>query len=107
MNKEYDDEELIRILDLETEHSEKYKDFPIQDLYTIEHRGTRTKVLSVRFSESEFEKLQAAAAGSRVTVSVLVRNWIADLLTEESHPTDLKEMAHTLESLSKRLAALG
>lgn len=101
------EKELEELVVSESEWAEAHRDMPFLDDYTIEHRGVRSRVRSVRFSEDEHERLRAAAESAHLTVSQLIRLWVAERLDDESEGTDLKAMAHTLESLSKRLAALG
>ncbi|MGV1033736.1 MAG: plasmid mobilization protein [Microbacteriaceae bacterium] len=105
MNEKLSEEELIKLIDDETERSELLKDFPFNDLYTIEQRGNRTKVLSVRFSEEEFARLVAASENTGIPVSGLARQLIIDGLTENPEKTDLKSIATMLESVSKQLLA--
>lgn len=105
MNEDLTEEELIKLIDDETERSELLKDFPLNDLYTIEHRGTRTKVLSIRFSEEEFARVVAASVNRNTAVSNLARQLIFEGLDEAPEKTDLKILASMLDSVSRQLVS--
>jgi hypothetical protein len=63
-------------------------------------------MLSIRMSESEFAALERVAGASRVPVSRLAREWIAQKLATESSPSDVAELAEAVAMLAQRLSTL-
>jgi hypothetical protein len=97
---------LSRLLRQEAEYAETHKDAPLHDGTRVTHRGQRSRVFSIRLSDSEFAALEAASTGVGVPPSTLARQWIAERLASEHEPADLKEIADALATFSKRLASL-
>ena len=98
---------LAELLRVEAEHAETHQNAP-EKPGTIATRpgGQRTRVFSVRLSESESVALDAAAEQAGVTTSALVRQWIGDKLAGETSATDPHTMAVTLRSVAHRLETL-
>lgn len=67
----------------------------------------RSKVLSVRLSDEEFEQLSHYAAALEVPASGLVRGWIIEQLRSgsDSPVGTVDRISHQLEQLRRQLAA--
>lgn len=100
---------MTRISDIlreEAEHAEAHADAPTTAQTVVTRPGGRAKVYSLRLSEDEVAALEDAAERAGVPASALARQWITERLVADDGTTDLRAMAHTLETFSKRLAAL-
>lgn len=67
----------------------------------------RSKVLSVRLSDEEFEQLSGYAAALELPASGLVRGWILEQLRAggDSPASTVDRISHELEQLRRQLAA--
>jgi predicted DNA binding CopG/RHH family protein len=99
-------DQVSQLLKQEAEYAEAHKDAPPRDGTVVTHRGQRTKVFSIRLSDSELAALEVAASAVGVPPSTLARQWIAERLVSEHEPADLQEIATALATFSRRLASL-
>jgi len=97
---------LSDLLKAEAEYAEAHKDAPLKEGTIITHRGQRSRVFSIRLSESEFTALEEASKRLGVPSSTLARQWISERLASDTEPTDLQGIANALAVFSKRLSAL-
>ena len=99
-------QDLEQNLRSEADYAESHPDEPIREGSLVTHRGQRSRMLSIRMSESEFAALERVAGASGVPVSRLAREWIAQKLATESSPSDLAELAEAVAVLAQRLSTL-
>lgn len=99
-------DDLEQALRLEAEYAESHQDEPIRQGSVVTHRGQRSRMLSIRMSESEFAALERVAGASGVPVSRLAREWIAQKLATEGSPGDVAELADAVAVLARRLSTL-
>ncbi len=99
-------DDLEQTLRREAEYAESHQDEPIREGSLVTHRGQRSRMLSIRMSESEFAALERVAGASGIPVSRLAREWIAQKLATESSPSDVAELAEAVAMLAQRLSTL-
>lgn len=99
-------DDLEQTLRREAEYAESHQDEPIRQGSVVTHRGQRSRMLSIRMSESEFAALERAAGASGVPVSRLAREWIAQKLATEGSPGGVAELADAVAVLAQRLSTL-
>lgn len=88
------------------EQAESAQEEPLSD--TASRPGTqRSKVLSIRLTDEEFDELSRYAAALEVPASGLVRGWILDQLRagSDSPVNTVDRISHELEQLRRQLAA--
>lgn len=88
------------------DESEDTRDAPLSD--TASRPGwQRSKVLSVRLTDEEFDELNRYATTLEVPASGLVRGWILDQLRSgtDSPVSTVDRISHELEQLRRQLAA--
>lgn len=96
-----------RLLKEEAEYAEAHKDEPLRGGTSIVRGGQKSKVYTLRLTESEYARLEIVAEKVGLPPSTLVRTWIAErLAAEDPERADFQAMASTLEAFSKRLAAV-
>lgn len=99
--------DIERLLKEEAEYAEMHKDEPLRGGTSIVRHGQKSKVYTLRLSESEYARLEIVAEKVGLPPSTLVRTWIAErLAAEDPERADFQAMASTLEAFSKRLAAV-
>ncbi len=99
--------DIERPLKEEAEYAEAYKDEPLRGGTSIVRRGQKSKVYTLRLTESEYARLEIVAEKVGLPPSTLVRTWIAEhLAAEDPEHVDFQAMASTLEAISIRLAAV-
>ncbi|TAM70617.1 MAG: hypothetical protein EPN48_04380 [Microbacteriaceae bacterium] len=99
-------DQLTELLRSEAEHAEEHKDAQATASTKVSRPGGRAKVYSIRLSDDEVASLESAAIQAGVPASELARSWITEHLAEDGGATDLHAIAETLQTFSKRLAAL-
>ena len=96
-----------QLLDEEAEASETNMDAPLRVGTTITRGNQKSKVYSLRLTESEYASLEEVAKRVGMAPSALARSWIVEkLAAEDAESTDFQLMASALEAFSKRLAAV-
>ncbi|MFT3944454.1 MAG: hypothetical protein QM705_11640 [Ancrocorticia sp.] len=99
--------DIERLLKEEAEYAEAHKDEPLRGGTSIIRRGQKSKVYTLRLTESEYARLEIVAEKVGLPPSTLVRTWIAErLAAEDPERADFQAMASTLEAISIRLAAV-
>ena len=94
------------LLRTEAEHAEQHPDTPTTPGTIITRPGGAARVYSLRLTGDQVADLEAAAERAGVPASALARTWISERLAADDGTTDLHAIAQTLETFSKRLAAL-
>ena len=94
------------LLRTEAEHAEQHQDAPLTPTTTTTRPGGAARVYSLRLTGDQVAGLEAAAELAGVPASALARTWIAERLATDDGTTDLHAIAQTLETFSRRLAAL-
>lgn len=92
-------------LDAYRDDAEATRDEPLSSAAT-RPGWQRSKVLSVRLSDEEFEQLSNYAAALEVPASGLVRGWIIEQLRSgsDSPVGTVDQISHQLEQLRRQLA---
>lgn len=100
------DEDITDILQSEAAAADENPDAPARPGTVITSKGQRSRVYSIRLSESEIEALESAAEQAGLPASTLARSWIAERLASGDVSTDVRAIADALAIFSKRLASL-
>ncbi|MGH3320099.1 MAG: hypothetical protein ACRDN9_07945 [Streptosporangiaceae bacterium] len=99
------EQELERLIDEETEASERTRGEPLSDR-AKRRRPTRTEVYSVRLTPEEVAEIQRIADDAEIPASGLVRDWVRQGLAAERDGSvaDLVEaLSHSVERLKRQV----
>ena len=97
--------EIKKLIDEETEASEKNRDAPIPEGAEVTRPNqARSTVYSIRLNPDEVAALQSLAEAAGVPGSTLARSWIVERIREEQ--SDLSDAEAELRAAQRHLAHL-